>query len=45
MIERPIKKTVCGIGILLEMTAVMLGAITLRLAIYAPELLNDIFAR
>ena len=43
MIERLIKKTVRGIGILLAMTAVILGAITLRFAIYAPELLNDVF--
>lgn len=43
MIERLIKKTVRGIGILLAMTAVILGAITLRFAIYAPELLKDVF--
>lgn len=43
MIERLIKKTVRGIGILLAMTAVILGAITLRFAIYAPDLLSDIF--
>ncbi len=43
MIERLIKKTVRGIGVLLAMTAVILGAITLRFTIYAPELLNDVF--
>lgn len=42
MIERLIKKTVRGIGILLAMTAVILGVMALRVAIYAPELLNDI---
>lgn len=42
MIERLIKKTVRGIGILLAMTAVILGVMALRFAIYAPELLNDI---
>lgn len=42
MIERLIKKTVRGIGILLAMTAVILGVMALRFAIYAPELLNDV---
>lgn len=42
MIEKLIKKTMRGIGILLAMTAVVLGVTTLRFAIYAPELLNDI---
>ena len=42
MIERLIKKTVRGIGILLAMTAVILGVMALRVTIYAPELLNDI---
>lgn len=43
MIERLIKKAARGVGILLAMTAVMLGVVTLRFAIYAPDLLSDIF--
>ena len=42
MIEKLIQKTMHGIGVLLVITAVVLGVITLRFAIYAPELLNDI---
>ena len=42
MIEKLIKKTMRGIGILLVMAAVVLGVTALRFAIYAPELLNDI---
>lgn len=40
-----IKKMVKGTGILLVMTAVILGIITLRFAVYAPEILSGIFAR
>lgn len=42
MIKKLIQKTMYGIGVLLAMTAVVLGVITLRFAIYAPELLNNI---
>lgn len=42
MIERVIKKAMHGIGVLLAVAAVVLGIITLRFAIYAPELLGDI---
>lgn len=43
MIERLIKKAARGVGILLAMTAVMLGVVILRFEIYAPDLLSDIF--
>lgn len=43
MIERLIQKAARGFGILLAMIAVTLGVAALRGAIYAPELLNNIF--
>lgn len=45
MIKKLIKKMMCGIGVLLAMTAVVIGVVTLRFAIYAPGLLNNILLR
>ena len=43
MIKGLFRKALHGMGFLLTMTAAILGAMTLRFAIYAPELLNDVF--
>lgn len=42
MIGTLIQKTMRGIGVLLALTAVAVGVTTLRFAVYAPQLLNDI---
>lgn len=44
MTERFVKKMVCGIVSLAAVTVIVVGVITLRFAIYAPEVLNDIFS-
>ncbi len=43
MEKRMIKKLMHGAGILLAMVGVVLGAAALRIALFAPELLNEIF--
>lgn len=40
-----IKKMMRGMGILLAIIAAVLATCTLRFALYAPELLTNIFAR
>lgn len=45
MIKKLIKKMMCGIGFLLAVTAVVIGVITLRFALWAPDLLNSFFVR
>lgn len=43
MLEKFVKKALRGIGVLLVMAAIVFSAATLRFAIYAPEMLHQIF--